>query len=407
MTRHVVVTGVALLAIAALAQSPAVLATALLVLVAYLLSRAWNERIAESIECARTMPPRAFINDQFDIAVRLRNRSALPIPWLYVRDGVPVEVGADAFHQAIALGSRESRDLRYTVRVNRRGRYRIGPMMVQVGDVLGLSHPARREGVSQWLTVYPKIVPLAELGLPSRSPLGGLRETEPIHEDPTRMRGKRDYLSGDSLRRVDWKASAAVNRWQVKQYEPSIALEAMLCLDLNRHSYDRMTSLDDIELAIVTAASLANWVVGAKEAVGLATNGVDPAVDEAGNPRRGVPGAPVAPVPPRKGRAHLTVLLEVLARLEVAPAERDFAALVREQRARLAWGATLVVITGRVSDALLEELIAARRGGLNVAVLICGRYTADFRPFKARAARFGITAQHVLPQRDRNLSFEP
>ena len=50
-----------------------VLAMALLVVVAYLLSRAWHERASESIECARTMPPRAFINDQFDIAVRLRN----------------------------------------------------------------------------------------------------------------------------------------------------------------------------------------------------------------------------------------------------------------------------------------------------------------------------------------------
>lgn len=407
MTRHVVVTAIALLVIAALAQAPAVLAMALLVAVTYLLSRAWNERASESIECARTMPPRAFINDQFDIAVRLRNRSALPIPWLYVRDGVPVEVGADAFHQAIALGPRESRNLSYTVRVNRRGRYRIGPLTVQVGDVLGLMSPTRREGVSQWLTVYPKIAPLAELGLPSRSPLGSLREIEPIYEDPTRVRGKRDYLSGDSLRRIDWKASAAVNRWQVKQYEPSIALETMLCLDLNRRSYDRMTSLDDIELAIVAAASLANWVVAAKEAVGLAMNGVDPAVDEAGNPRRGTPGAPIAPAPPRKGRAHLTALLEMLARADVAPAESDFPALVREQRAHLAWGTTLVAITGRMSDALLEELIAARRGGLNVAMLACGRYAADFRQVKARAARFGITAHHVLPQRDRNLVIEP
>ena len=53
---------------------------------------------------------------------------------------------------------------------------------------------------------------LTSLSLPSHSPLGTLRHTQPIFEDPSRVTGKRDYISGDSLRRVDWKATAATGR---------------------------------------------------------------------------------------------------------------------------------------------------------------------------------------------------
>jgi uncharacterized protein (DUF58 family) len=406
MTRHVVVTSLVLLAVAALAQSAAVLAMALLLVVALILSRAWSERVAESIECARTMPARAFINDRVNVGVRLRNRSALPAPWLYVRDGVPVEIGAHAFHQAITLGPHETRDLGYTVHVNRRGRYRIGPLTVQTGDVLGLSGVAKREGRSEWLTVYPKIVQLTQLGLPSRSPLGSLHETQPVFEDPARVRGKRDYAYGDSLRRMDWKTSAASNRWQVRQYEPSIALEAMLFLDLNRSNYDRMTSLDDVELAIVVAASVANWIVAKKEAVGLATNALDPAPADA-HPHHSAPLLePFQALLPRKGRGHFTSLLDVLARAQPAPTDSDFAALIGRERVKLAWGTTLVAITGQLTEALLGELLLAQRSGLNGAVIVCGRNAAGFRQVRRRAAGFGIVAHHVLPQRDWNLQFD-
>jgi uncharacterized protein (DUF58 family) len=351
------------------------------------------------------MQPRAFINDQVTIGVRLHNRSALPVPWLHVRDGVPVEIGANAFHQAITLGPHETRELQYSVHVNRRGRYRIGPLSVYTGDVLGLTSTTKQEGRSEWLTVYPKIVPLAQLGLPSRSPLGSLREIQPIFEDPSRVRGKRDYVGGDSLRRVDWKTSAVLQRLQVKQFEPSIALEAMLFLDQDRRNYDRMTSLDDIELAIVVAASLANWIVSNKESVGLVTNGLDPQPVEDGAPGESG-GAPFEALPPRKGRGHFSHLLEVLARTRHAPADSDFAALIRRERVKLSWGTTLIAITGQMTDALLEELLQAQRRGLNGAIVLCGRITWNYLQHKARAARFGIQMYHVPSQRDWNLHFE-
>jgi hypothetical protein len=69
-------------------------------------------------------------------------------------------------------------------------------------------------------------------------------------------------------------------------------------------------------------------------------------------------------------------ILESLARvkaLETTP----FPSLVRKYRAGLPWGTTLVLITGSVDDNLFDEALQAKRAGMSVVLLLCGRFTAS------------------------------
>ena len=171
MARNLSITAIVLLIPAVLLQNGAMLGAAFLLLAASLLSAAWGRRIGASLEVARHMNPRAYLNDVIDVTLQMRKRSRLPALWLRVRDSVPVEVGPHSFNRAIALKSQEMREFHYTLLANRRGLYRIGPVTLYAGDVLGLDEVLHRQAVVQTLTVYPKIVSLEALGLPSRSPL--------------------------------------------------------------------------------------------------------------------------------------------------------------------------------------------------------------------------------------------
>lgn len=401
MARNLTITAMVLLIVAVVLQSGPMLGAATLLAGAVLISVAWGRRTGASLEVARQMNPRAYLNDTIDVKLQVRNRSRLPAVWLRIRDSVPVEVGPQSFNRAISLKGKATREFHYTLLANRRGLYRIGPVSLYAGDVLGLDETLHRQALVQTLTVYPKIVSLEALGLPSRSPLGSLRETQPIFEDPSRVRGKRDYTSGDSLRRVDWKTSAITGRLQVKQYEPSRSLEAMVLLDLNRANYDRLTWADDTELAIVAAASICNWVVARKEAVGLATNGLDPGFT-------GEASAVAKPVPfqtilPAKGRGHFMTALDVLARARAADPPEDYIALVQRERLKMAWGATLVLVTGKMNETLFDEIFKAQRNGMNVAILLCGRTVDSLKQWRQRAAYFGVPLYHITPQRDMNV----
>ena len=241
---------------------------------------------------------------------------------------------------------------------------------------------------AEHLVIYPRIVPFTSVEIPSHSPQGTLRHDLPLFEDPTRVFGKRGYLSGDSLRRIDWKSSASSGRLQVKLFEPSIALETFVVLNLNAEDYYYRTRIDSMELAIVIAASISNWIVGKKQMVGMMVNGRDPLADD-GRPQTN---------PPRKGKHHMMRLLETLARVEMVD-QSALVPLLQQQRYRLAWGTTLIVITGSLCNELLDELYQARRNGQNPVLIVAGTDTAE-DAIHSRAKVLEIPVHNIATERD-------
>ena len=341
----------------------------------------WSRRSLKQLIYQRQFNRHAFLGEKIVVQLHLHNRGFLPILWTSAQDALPVALSAQPFFQRVlSLGPGAESDFHYTVYANKRGYYPIGPLFISGGDLLGLNPPVRLEHKAEYLTVYPRVIPLSAVQIPSRSPQGTLRHKQQIFEDPSRLFGKRDYTQGDSLRRVDWKASASSGRLQVKVFEPSIALETLIVLDLNKENYNYRHTIEATELAIVIAASLAAWVVDKRQTVGLKINGQDPLTAD------GVPQY----LPPRKGQAQLMRMLEALARIQ-ANTKQSLADVVQQQRHHLTWGTTLLVITGQADDNLLAELHQARRAGQNAALILAG--PADLETAKnaaRRAAHFNI-----------------
>ena len=389
-----------LVLIAALVRDDTVLTLCYFMAAVYVTSRWWSRRAFNSIKFTRVFTDRAFPNETVSVRLEVNNRSLLPVVWLSLYEGAVPEIsGGQSFREVISLGPRGRKRFEYTLHPYKRGYYPVGPLFLHSGDLFGLSDDALSQGASDHLTVYPRIVPLARLGLPSRSPLGTLRHTQPIFEDPARVIGKRDYVNGDSLRRVDWKATAASGRLQVKQLEPSIALEALIALDLRDDSYDRRARYDDSELAIVVAASVANHIINQKQPVGLLTNARD-ATDSLPHPRSSDGGGQGwGFIPARNGRSHLMRLLEILARAQTSNSAPALTDLLANQIAGLPWGATLILITSQADDSLLDSLFHARRAGLNAVVILVG-HGQGFSAFRSRAGRFGFTVYEVARERD-------
>lgn len=356
---------------------------------AYAIGRGWSRRALNDVRFQRTYPHRAFLYDRIPVQLDLINTGWLPAVWVQLMDSLPVELAVpNSYRRVITLGPYGRERLTYTLRADKRGYYVIGPLYLRSGDLLGLADDTENAGRPDRLIVYPKIIPFTKVPLPSRSPLGTLRHTQPIFEDPTRVRGKRDYAAGDPYRRIDWKATAAAGRLQVKVFEPSIALETLIVLNLNSDEYDYRTRLDATELAVITAASLANWLAGQKQPIGLVVNGADPL-----NPDQSP-----ALIAPHTGRPHLMRLLDVLARVRAAPTP-PLIELLRRELPRLTWGTTLVLITGAADDAVFDEIFRARRAGLNVVLILMGM-VMDAAVIRRRARQFSVPLFEFMREHD-------
>jgi uncharacterized protein (DUF58 family) len=352
-----------LLAIAAVLKGDFAFTILYLIVGTCLLAPLWNRYAIRKLRIQRTFEPHAFLGEYLPVRLQIQNTGILPIVWLRIRESIPTALATfPKLEEVLSLPPKGQAELVYKLHARKRGRYAIGPFFASSNDVLGLSGGYQIEGAPGYLTVYPYIIPLFNVKFPSRSPLGTLRHHQPIFEDPSRVLSKRDYIAGDSMRRVDWKASAVVGRLQVKQFEPSIALETTIFLNLNRNEYPDQARIDSTELAIVIAASLANWIISKKQSVGLVTNGGDPLAAD----------TLVQPISSRKGRGHLMNILEILARVQLSE-RMAFTELVRNRSAHLPWGTTLVLIAGQADESLFDELFQAQRRGQDVVLVIAGR----------------------------------
>lgn len=342
----------------------------------HIVARLWMRQTARQLTWRRDAPAAAFPGERLTVTIELHNRGLLPLPWLALHESLPPALSTAMVREVLSLGAGERRALSYTVMSRRRGYYRLGPLTLETGDVLGLGERALSGLQPDGLTIYPPVVTLDELGLPASLPFGTLPASRRLFSDPARPAGVRPYQPADGVRRIDWKSTARTGAPQVRRYQPAIALETLVALAFSREEFGSRYAYDTMERALTAAASVAAHLAARRQPVGLVTTGADPAA-----------GGPASLVPVASGRAHLMELLGVLGRLEVA--ERgDLPALVRRASAHLGWGSTVVVITGQRGDELLAALLPLRRAGLNVALVIAEALPEDL----GLPARHGIAA---------------
>ena len=305
-----------------------------------------------------------------DLTLRVANEKLLPLGWLVVEDqwsmalplvdGVLLPAPTDRlghFRSAFALRWFERVQRRHRLRCTRRGFYPLGPARLRSGDLFGLFGQERTEPHLDWLIVYPQVLPLEALGFPPKEPFGETKADWRIFEDPSRAVGVRDHRPEDGLRHVHWKATARRQDLQVKVYEPTTSHN--LVLFLNVATFEKQWQGINptlLERTISVAASIASHAVAERYIVGLLANGSIPHSDQ-----------PIKVLPSRRPD-QLARLLEALAAVtSFATASVD--ALLLAESPRLPWGATLVVVTGLVTDDLLATLVRLRDVGRRVVLV--------------------------------------
>ncbi|MGQ9767886.1 MAG: DUF58 domain-containing protein [Anaerolineae bacterium] len=354
----------------------------------YALARWWTGNSLRSVRVSRQFTDHIFAGEQTQVRIEIANRSWWPVPWVRYEEAPPLPLSSgEMIRRAVTLGPKERNSFTYTLTGGQRGYYLIGPGVLRTGDLFGFAEAAGTLEVPGRLVVYPRVIPLARVELSSRSPHGTIPSQQQIFADPTRISGLRPYRSGDPWRSIDWKSTARSGDLQVKKYEPAISLTSVIFVDLNSAAYSRSWRVAASEWGIVVAASLASYLVGERQAVGVASNGLD------------VPtGERCWRIPPRPGRAHLMRVLEALAcagLTETIPLADWLSSAV----AGLPWGTTAIVVTPTGDEPMCAALHRLSRMGLNPVLVVVEAY-ADFGVVRERARRLGIVAYQISDERD-------
>src|SRR5687767_1488209 len=151
---------IVLLVIAAFTRGDFALTLIYLVIGALAAGIWWGRKALTQVETERRFSRHAFLDEQVKVQLRIQNKGWLPVPWLELRETLPVAlVGPNNFQTVTNLGPNADAQFEYIVQARKRGYYPIGPLSITTGDILGLSSSLQATIPAEALVVYPKIIP--------------------------------------------------------------------------------------------------------------------------------------------------------------------------------------------------------------------------------------------------------
>ncbi|WP_309129871.1 DUF58 domain-containing protein [Microbacterium sp.] len=171
------------------------------------------------------------------------------------RDTLPRAVSGDA--QGEYPG--DSGTLRYDVEGVRRGISTLGPLVLRTVDGFGLAQREQAFGDTRTITVVPQVIALPPL--PTKvGAAGGTAQTRSsrLGQGADNLI-PRPYMSGDSRRRIHWRATAHRGDLMVRQEEEEASPDAVVVLDRAAARWGRPGDEPDpaFEAAVSLCASAA------------------------------------------------------------------------------------------------------------------------------------------------------
>jgi uncharacterized protein (DUF58 family) len=226
------------------------------------------------IELSRYLPePKTFEGDQVTVHLQIKN-AGRSSGLVEVFDKLPttVKLVKGSNHVYLNLKRNESLTIKYTIECPLRGYYLLGPVILRKRDFFNIFCEKKVMMNRSYLTVYPRAEDLRQLPIKSRY--------RKVHPGMLTLRqlgfgsefhSIRDYIKTDPFRKINWKATAKMNKLMVNQYEVEDVFDVMIFLDARAITKVGSTTRNSLEFGVKAAATMAISFIKRTNRVGLVT----------------------------------------------------------------------------------------------------------------------------------------
>ncbi|MFV0286550.1 MAG: DUF58 domain-containing protein [Demequina sp.] len=290
---------------------------------------AWLAPRATQVGVRRTAPGAVRLTESTQATLEVANLGRRRMR-LTVRDAWQPSAGADEARHRLKLAGGESMRLTTGLTPTRRGDRQADRVTVRVAGPLHLAGRQRSIEANGHLRVLPEFA--SRRHLPSR--LARLREID--GQTAVQLKGAgsefdslREYVIGDDVRSIDWRASARHADVQVRTYRPDRDRRVLTVLDTSRMSAARVGDSPRLDASIEATLLLTALASRAGDRVQVT------AFDRVERARAAGTSGP----------AVMPALADALATVEPALIEPDWAAVARLVQGRLSQRALVVLLT--------------------------------------------------------------
>ncbi len=301
---------------------------------------------ASALAATRLAPERLSVLEEHSVTVVVRNNSRLRLA-VRMRDGLPQSFTSSTNQVFGVVAGQGEAHLCYRVRPRARGRFTWGTLELRYRSLLGLWERGKRIAAADDVRVYPSVAALARYHLLARA-----QRLDTLGIRKVRTRGAawefeslRDYVAGDDVRLIDWKATARRRKAIVRNQEAERNQTILLLVDSGRLMNAEVEGVAKLDHAVNTSLVLAHVALIRGDRVGLCA----------------FSSQVHTWVTPRARRGQIRLLTEALYDLRGDYTESDHGRCLRLVAARHPKRSLLIVLTDFVDAETASDMVAYLR----------------------------------------------
>lgn len=290
-----------------------------------LYSRFWNKNLTVDL-CLSD--DKAVEGDQLSLIETITNQKLLPIPVLKIKymaskflnflDARQTEVTDHTYRNdlfSVMMYQKLTRSIPFLC--TKRGYYTIDKIILVCNDVLLESELVSSSEIKLQLYVYPKPIEYCHLQIPFQKMFGTILTRRLLYEDPFEFKSIREYQSYDTMKTINWKASAKTGTLMVNVHDHTASQQIKILLNIESDTLRKQDEL--MEESIRLTAAFATYFIEQGIPTALHTNAPD------------VINREILNAPAGSGYSHIRTINETLARIDGTQTPPSFVSILGEE----------------------------------------------------------------------------
>ncbi|HHX34081.1 MAG TPA: DUF58 domain-containing protein [Gammaproteobacteria bacterium] len=303
---------------------------------------AWRLFKLPAPSCQRQLPHTVSLGHTTTVTLNFSHAFSRPT-YIEYFDHLPESIQFEQLPYRMLLQPDQISSTSYPIKPLQRGHFTIAGCALRLPSPLGLWTAQHFLAQPNNLRVYPDF---------SRMQSGQLQANEHwlnqlgVQQQQRRGTGLefhqlRDFRADDSIRHIDWKATARKSTPIIREYQDERDQQIIFLLDCGRNMRSQDGELSHLDHALNACLLLAYAALRQGDAVGVQTF-----------------AGPQRVIAPRKGQAQMSVLLNALYDIQASQDSADYSAMVKQllhtQKRR-----ALVIVISNIADEVDSDLLIA------------------------------------------------
>ncbi|MTG97152.1 MULTISPECIES: DUF58 domain-containing protein [Myroides] len=284
-----------------------------------------NKIVAE-----RTLPERLSNGDENPIKIAVQNKYTFSIDCQII-DEIPFQFQKRDFTIKQRIKSNEKQNFQYALIPKKRGVYQFGKLNIFVNSPLKLVAKRYTFSDKQNLACYPSFIQMQKYDLIAFSKnkfAFGLKKIRKIGQT-TEFEQIKEYVIGDDIRTINWKATAKRNELMVNQFLDENTENVYCILDKGRTMQMPFNGMTLLDYAINSTLALSNVIIKKNDRIGMMTfsNKVENKILA------------------ENKKSHLTKIIEQLYSIETNFKESDFGLIYNQIKYNITHRSLIILYT--------------------------------------------------------------